>query len=111
MSREKLIEVEDLAKLSSGELASILRQGATLRLPYLEGRLLQASEQVKRLQEKYRTALDTLKSQGLPEDAGYEMHEDFIEWEYWDDVMHETEAIVKDIKALLGKVEGAVEFR
>lgn len=108
---ERMIEVVDMAELPGEELASILRQGAVLRLPYLEGRLLQAREEVKRFEEKYRTTLDALKSQGLPEDADYEVHEDFIEWEYWDDVLRETEMAVKGIKALLEKVEGAIGIR
>lgn len=27
-----------------------------------------------------------MERDGLPDDAGYEMHEDFIFWEYWNDV-------------------------
>ena len=98
----------DMAKLPDEELASILKQGALLRLPFLEGRLFKAGEEVKRFQNKYRTTLDNLKSQGLPDDADYEMHEDFIEWEYWNDVLNETEMIVRGVKAILEKVEGAV---
>ena len=98
----------NMAKLPDEELASILKQGALLRLPFLEGRLFKAGEEVKRFQKKYRTTLDDLKSQGLPEDADYEMHEDFIEWEYWNDVLNETEMIVRGVKAILEKVEGAV---
>ena len=106
MGRE--VEIREMAELPAEELTSILRQGAILRLPYLEGRLLQAREQVKRFEEKYKTTLDSLKSQGLPEDADYEMHEDFIEWEYWDDVLREIEAAVKAVKTLLERVEGAI---
>jgi len=79
-----------------------------LRLPYLEGRLLQAREQIKNFKKKYKITLNTLKSQGLPEDAHYEMHEDFIEWEYWNDVLQETETAVRSIKVLLEKLEGTV---
>ena len=108
---ERMIEIVDMAALPAEELASILKQGAILRLPYLEGRLLQAREQVKRFEEKYRTTLDTLKSQGLPEAANYEMHEDFIEWEYWDDVLRETEMSVRGIKSLLERVGEAIGIR
>ena len=106
-----VVEIREMAELPVEELTSILRQGAILRLPYLEGRLLQASEQAKLFEEKYGTTLDNLKSQGLPDDADYEMHEDFIEWEYWDDVLRETGMTVKVIKALLERVEGAVVIR
>ncbi len=108
---KEMVKVMDVAELPAEELASILRQGAILRLPYLEGRLLQAKEQVKRFEEKYGTTLDNLKSQGLPENADYEMHEDFIEWEYWDDVLHETTTTVRNIQALLTKVEVGVGIR
>jgi len=104
----RVVEIREMAELPTEELTSILRQGAILRLPYLEGRLLQASEQVKLFEEKYSITLDDLKSQGLPEDADYEMHEDFIEWEYWDDVLRETGMTVRTIKALLERVEEAV---
>ena len=108
---ERVIEIREMAELPTGELTSILRQGAILRLPYLEGRLLQAREQVNRFEEKHGTTLDNLKSQGLPEDADYEMHEDFIEWEYWGDVLRETGTTIKTMKALLERVEGTVGLR
>lgn len=105
---ESMVKIIEMAEIPTEELVSILKQGAILRLPYLEGRLFQAREQVKRFEEKYKTAVDNLRSQGLPEDADYEMHEDFIEWEYWDDVLKETEMAVTSITALLEKVEGAI---
>jgi len=107
----RVIEIREMTELPAAELTSILRQGAILRLPYLEGRLLQAREQVNHFEEKYSTTLDNLKSQGLPEDANYEMHEDFIEWEYWGDVLRETGMTVRTIQALLERVEGAVGIR
>ncbi|MBI3800959.1 MAG: hypothetical protein HY268_28785 [Deltaproteobacteria bacterium] len=78
-----------------------------MRLPYLEGRVLQAQERIRRFEEHYKTTLENLKTRGLPENADYAMHEDFIEWEYCHDVLHETEMTVHSIKALLEKLEGA----
>jgi hypothetical protein len=95
--------------MPTAELAAIVKQGAILRLPYLEARLLQAREHIKRLGEKYQTTVDVLKCQGLPEDASYAMHEDFIDWEYWDDVLRETETAVKSIQSLLAHLEGTVD--
>jgi hypothetical protein len=48
-------------------------------------------------------------SPGLPEDADYVMHEDCIEWEYGEDMQRETAMAVKSIKALLEKLEEAVD--
>jgi hypothetical protein len=32
-----------------------------------------------------------LESEGLPEDADYEMHEDYIEWHYWARIRGKTQ--------------------
>ena len=47
---ESMVKVIEQAEIPTQELASILKQGAILRLPYLEGRLLQAREQLKRFE-------------------------------------------------------------
>ena len=101
--------IADMVDLPGKELAAILRQGALLRLPFLEERLLQAREQVERFEERYGMTLDVLKSQGLPEDADYAMHEDFIEWEYWEDVLREKDMTVKGVKAFLKHVEASID--
>ena len=100
----EMVKVMDIAELPDGELTSIFRQGAILRLPYLEGRLLQARARVRSFEEKYGTTLALLSSQGLPDDADYKMHEDFIEWEYWSDVLHKAEVTVGSVRAILEKV-------
>ncbi len=103
-----MIDILDVTELPAEELASIFKQGAILRLPYLESRLRRAQEQIKHFEEKYETTLETLKSQGLSDDAGYELHEDFIEWEYWDDVMHKTRTTIKNVRRILESMEEAV---
>jgi len=100
-------DVKKITNIPPREVASIFRQGAILRLPYLEGKLLQARKNVKNFELKYKNTLNQLKANGLPEDAGYEMHEDFLEWEYWEDVLLENENIVKHVKELLKEVEEA----
>jgi len=96
---ENKIAIE-LADLPQKELAAIFKQGAVLRLPYLEGRLLKAEREIQLFKKKHKTSLAKLKSSGLPDNAGHEMHEDFIEWEYWDDVLTETKETIVQIKKL-----------
>ena len=108
---ESMVKVLEMADIPAEELAYIVRQGATLRLPYLEACLLQAKEHIRGFTEKYGTTLQHLQAQGLPENAGYAMHEDFIEWEYWEEVLQETEIVVKNIKILLAKLEQGVDVR
>ncbi|MDA0244338.1 MAG: hypothetical protein OT477_13050 [Chloroflexi bacterium] len=50
----------------------------------------QAQEQVRLFETRYNCTLAHLLTQGLPDDADYQMHEDFIEWEYWQDVLNEA---------------------
>ena len=102
-----ILEVKSkMVELPPRELASIIRQGAILRLPYLESRLFQARDNVRNFERKYNSTLNQLKAKGLPEDVGYEMHENFIEWEYWEDVLRETEETVEHVKKLLEEIEG-----
>lgn len=108
---DTMVTVMDIAELSAlpvQEMLSILRQGSILRLPYLEARLHQAGDHVARFEERYRTTLGELSAQGLPDDADYQFHEDFIEWEYWHEVWRETEMIVRNVRQILHKAEATV---
>ena len=102
---DTIVSVMDIAELPSQEMLSILRQGSILRLPHLEGRLRQAQERVAYFEETYKITLDELLAQGLPDNANYQMHEDFIEWEYWQDVGNETEIVIRNVKQILRKAE------
>jgi len=105
------VNVMDIAELPSNEMLSILRQGSVLRLPHLEGRLRRAQEIVQRFELLYDTTLDKLLVEGLPDDAGYQAHEDFIDWEYWQDVARETENVIRNVKKILEKAEDSGAFR
>ena len=101
-----IVELMEETQLPEEELNSILRQGALLRLPYLEGRLQSAKVEVERFEKKYHTTLEQLRQQGLPNDAGYEIHEDFIEWEYWSDVMARLQQTIAQIRLILNATLG-----
>ena len=95
---ESMVKVLEMADIPTAELACIVKQGAILRLPYLEGRLLQARGHVK---------LGICRKDGIEKKRKYS-HQ-FIEWECWDDVLRETETVVRSIKALLEQLEGTVD--
>ena len=46
-------------------------------------RLFLAENKVRQFEERYGTPLTHLDHVGLPDDAGYEMHEDYIVWQHW----------------------------
>ena len=70
--------------LPGTEREAIIRYGAVLRLSGLERQLALAEQKVHRLEAKYRTTLPRLETAGLPDDAGYEMHEDYVMWRHWE---------------------------
>ena len=82
---------EVFATLPREDQKEIFNIGTAFRLLDLQKRLAHAQENVRRFAAKYGTTLDMLESEGLLEDAGYEMHEDYIEWHYWARVREKTQ--------------------
>jgi len=79
------------------EREAIISHGAAIRLSSLRKRLFLAESKVRHFEEKYKVSLAQLDTDGLPDDAGYEMHEDYIMWHHWAAVADETK---KDIASL-----------
>jgi hypothetical protein len=91
----------DFLALPQTERQTIISYGAALRLADLKKRLFFAESKLRHFQEKHNTDLSHLDANGLPDDAGYELHEDYIMWHHWVDVMKQVE---EDIAALQGVV-------
>ncbi len=79
------------------EREAIISHGVALRLSNLKKRLFLAESKVGHFERQYQTTLSQLEAEGLPDDAGYEMHEDYIMWHHWASVINKLEA---DIVAL-----------
>ena len=73
------------------EREAIITHGAAIRLSSLKQRLFLAQSKVRSFEEKYQTTLDTLNDSGLPDQAGYEMHEDYLMWMHWAEVAVQCE--------------------
>ena len=85
------------------EVKSIIHQGVMLRLPLFEGRLTLAREKIEQFQKKYQTTYKNLKSKGLPNNADYQFHEDFIEWEHWERIYKQAASIIRVLKETVDK--------
>jgi hypothetical protein len=83
--------------LPSEERDAIISHGVALRLSNLRKRLFLAESKVQHFEEKYEVTLSQLDAGGLPDDADYEMHEDYIMWHHWTAV---ADKIKKDIASL-----------
>jgi len=86
-----------LASLPPEEKVAIISHGVALYLSSLKKRLSLAQAKVRQFEERYRISLSELDAQGLPDDADYQMHEDYIMWHHWADTV---EKLQKQIAAL-----------
>jgi hypothetical protein len=72
-----------LLGLPPEEQAKIVEYGAMLRLADLRRQLAHAQSVIKEMQAKYNVTLADWERDGLPDDAGYAMHEDYIMWHHY----------------------------
>lgn len=98
----KDIEFE-FSLLPSEEKISIISYGAALRLSALRRRLFLAESKVRHFQEKYRTSLAEFDAEGLPDDADYEMHEDYIMWHHWEEVAEKLREQIALLEPLVAR--------
>ncbi len=91
----------DFLALPQAERQTIISYGAALRLADLNKRLFFAESKVRFFEDKHGTHLTRLDADGLPDDAGFELHEDYIMWHHWADV---ADIAKSDIVALQGVV-------
>ena len=73
----------DFLALPQAERQTIISYGAALRLVDLKKRLFFAESKVRYFEDKYHTHLVHLDADGLPDDAGVELHEDYVMWHHW----------------------------
>lgn len=85
----------------------ILSIGAAFRRLSLEKQLVLARSKVQEFEARYHTTLHQLESEGLPEDADYAMHEDYVEWHYWSRVLEQTGKTLDALAAISSALEPA----
>ena len=81
--REKITDFFE--SLSASEKIAIITHGIALYQSTLTKRLFLAQAKIKQYEAKYHTSLSKFEAEGLPDDASYEMHEDYIIWNHWTD--------------------------
>lgn len=82
------------------EKASVISHGVALRLSDLQKRRFLAESKVQQFEEKYHTTVEDLETEGLPDDANYEMHEDYIMWCHWTEVLEETKERIASLRKI-----------
>ena len=71
--------------LSPKDRITIIRHGISLYLSALKKRLFLAQAKIRQFEEKYNISLERLDKKGLPDNADYQMHEDYLMWHHWVD--------------------------
>ena len=93
--------IEDkFSTLSAEEKVSIISHGVALRLSDWKKRLFLAESKIRFFEEKYHTHLSELDKKGLPDDADHEMHEDYIMWHHWTEVIAKARSQITDLQAI-----------
>ena len=101
MNRDIRTQIEEVfSSLRPEEKETIIRHGVALRLSDLRKRLFLAESKVRHFEEKYGTTLAQLEAEGLPDDAGYEMHEDYIMWRHWNMAAQKTRQDIDSIQEI-----------
>ncbi len=91
--------------LSPEEKTAVISHGVAVRFSDLNKRLFLAQNKIRVFEEKYRLKLSELEEKRLPNDADYEMHEDYIMWHHWSEV---AEKVGKQIESLQSIAEYGV---
>lgn len=92
---------ETFKALTQDRQLDIIYHGAALRLNDLQKRYFLAQSKVRVYEDRYQINLSELDTQGLPDNATYEMHEDYIMWHHWTTVAGDTKAEIDHLKPLV----------
>jgi len=88
------------SSLPQDEKAAIIGYGVAIRLPNLRKRLFLAESKVRHFEEKFQTTLAELDARGLSDDADFEMHEDYILWHHWAEVIGKTREALASLEEI-----------
>lgn len=90
-----------VAALPPEEREKLTRYGALALTRELESRLTLARQKLAEFEHKYGMTLEQLDQVGLPDDAGLEEHEDWVEWSSWQSTYDEAAAVLSSLRVIL----------
>ncbi|MBW2011698.1 MAG: hypothetical protein JRG68_06415 [Deltaproteobacteria bacterium] len=79
---------------------TIISYGASIRLTILKKRLFLAEQKIRNFEVRYKTTLRAIEAEGIPDDASYEFHEDYVEWHHWEAVVKKCKQEISSIQAI-----------
>lgn len=82
------------------EKTAVITHGVAIRFSELQKRLFLAQSKIRFFEEKYQTMLSDIETKGLPDDADYEMHEDYVMWNHWTDALEKVKRQISVLKEI-----------
>ena len=67
-----------------------------------EEALEEAKKNIQQFECKYHKSFGDFEKE-FPKDADYRLHEDLVEWSFWNDVFQKTNKFIRDLKFVLEK--------
>jgi len=89
-------------RLTIPEWERIVRLGIERHVQELEDELKTVRERIAAFELKYGQSLAELQRVGLPDDAGLEAHEDYVEWCSWQGREAELREKLQEMYAIAG---------
>lgn len=83
-------------------LIGAIREVASTQLKEKEEELEEAKKHIREFEEKYKKKFPNFEKE-LCKDADHKLHEDLVEWSFWNDVFIKEQDLVNDLKFVLGK--------
>jgi len=79
----------------------IVQLGVERHAQELEDQLRETQQRIAEFEHQYGMSFARLQEVGLPEDAGLEAHEDYVEWSSWEGYQAELQERLKKLRAML----------
>ncbi len=87
-------------KLPAQEWERIIQLGTDGHIKELEFELARSVKNIQTLETKYKMTFARLEEVGLPDNAGLEEHEDYVEWSSWEGYRAELNDKLDKLRAL-----------
>jgi hypothetical protein len=79
----------------------IVQLGVERHIQELQDELGEVQQRIVEFERRYEMSFARLQEVGLPEDAGLEAHEDYVEWSSWEGYQAELRERLDKLRAVL----------
>lgn len=100
-----------VAALPPQEREKLMRYGALVLERDTTSRLALARSKLDEFERKYGMTLDHLNEVGLPDDAGLEEHEDYVEWSGWQTTFDEATVTLNNLHVIIENTDARNSVR